>query len=66
MHLIKLFTIEAKQLKAPEEIIAIAQARWDAKQAKDWVKADEFVTNFESERLTVNDSKDDFALEPRE
>ena len=63
---LKLFTIEAKQLNAPEEIIAIAQARWDAKQAKDWGKADEFRDELLAKGWTVNDSKDGFAIEPKE
>lgn len=63
---LKLFTIEAKHIDAPEEIIALAQARWDAKQAKDWVKADEFRDELLAKGWTVNDSKDGFVLEPAE
>ncbi|HBR93183.1 MAG TPA: cysteine--tRNA ligase, partial [Opitutae bacterium] len=36
---LELFTVEAKQVDAPEEIVALAQERWEAKQAKDWGKA---------------------------
>ena len=63
---LKLFTIEAKHVDAPEEIIALAQARWDAKQSKDWVKADEFRDELLAKGWTVNDSKDGFAIEPTE
>tara|TARA_B100000989_G_scaffold203829_1_gene154239 strand:- start:748 stop:1377 length:630 start_codon:yes stop_codon:yes gene_type:complete len=63
---LKLFTIEATQLNAPEEIIAIAQARWDAKQAKDWGEADKFRDELLAKGWTVNDSKDGFAVEPKE
>jgi cysteinyl-tRNA synthetase len=63
---LKLFTIEAKHLDAPEEIIALAQARWDAKQSKDWVKADEFRDELLAKGWTVNDSKEGFSIEPTE
>ena len=63
---LKLFTIETKHVEAPEEIIALAHARWEAKQAKDWVKADEFRDKLLAKGWTVNDSKDDFAIEPAE
>ena len=63
---LKLFTIETKHVEAPEEIIALAQARWEAKQAKDWVKADELRDELLAKGWTVNDSKDDFAIEPAE
>jgi cysteinyl-tRNA synthetase len=63
---LKLFTIEAKHVDAPEEIIALAQARWDAKQAKDWIKADEFRDELLTKGWTINDSKDGFAIEPTE
>jgi cysteinyl-tRNA synthetase len=63
---LELFTIEAKHLDAPEEIIALAQARWDAKQSKDWVKADEFRDELLAKGWTVNDSKEGFAIEPTE
>jgi cysteinyl-tRNA synthetase len=63
---LELFTIEAKHLDAPEEIIALSQARWDAKQSKDWVKADEFRDELLARGWTVNDSKDGFTIEPKE
>ena len=63
---LELFTIAAKQLDAPEEIIALAQARWDAKQAKDWGKADEFRDELLAKGWKVNDSKDGFVVEPKE
>ena len=61
---LELFTIEAKNVNAPEEIVALAQARWDAKQAKDWGKADEFRNELLAKGWTVNDSKDGFDIEP--
>jgi cysteinyl-tRNA synthetase len=63
---LELFTVEAKQLYAPEEIIALAQARWGAKQAKDWGKADKFRDELLAKGWTVIDKKDGFAIEPKE
>lgn len=61
---IELFTTESATIDAPEEIVSLAQARWDAKQAKDWVKADELRDRLLAEGWVVKDSKDGFALEP--
>ena len=61
---IELFTTEAVTIDAPEEIVSLAQARWDAKQAKDWAKADELRDRLLAEGWVVKDSKDGFALEP--
>jgi cysteinyl-tRNA synthetase len=63
---LELFTLEAKQLEAPEEIVALAQARWEAKQAKDWGEADQFRDELLAKGWTVTDNKDGFALEPKE
>ena len=62
---LELFTVETKQLDAPEEIIALAQARWDAKQAKDWGKADEFRDELLAKGWTITDNKDGFTIEPK-
>jgi cysteinyl-tRNA synthetase len=61
---LELFTVEAKKSDAPEEILALAQQRWDAKQAKDWAKADELRNALLAEGWVVKDSKDGFELEP--
>lgn len=61
---LELFTVEAKQVDAPEEVIALAQQRWEAKQAKDWAKADELRDAILTAGWTVKDSKDGFNLEP--
>ena len=61
---LELFTVEAKQVDAPEEVIALAQQRWEAKQAKDWAKADELRDAILTAGWTVKDSKDGFDLEP--
>jgi len=50
-------------VEAPEEIRALAQARWDAKQAKDWAKSDELRDQITVAGWTVLDSKDGFDLQ---
>jgi len=61
---IELFTVEEKKIDAPEAIIALAQLRWDAKQAKDWTKADQLRDELLAKGWTVKDAKDGFDLEP--
>lgn len=61
---IELFTVKEKKIDAPEDIIALAQQRWDAKQAKDWGKADELRDALLAKGWVVKDSKDGFDLEP--
>ncbi len=63
---LQLFTVEARQVDAPEEIVALAQQRWDAKQAKEWGKADELREALLSEGWVVKDGKDGFELEPKD
>jgi len=60
---LELFTVEAKQVDAPEAIIALAQERWEAKQAKDWAKADALRDKVLAEGWVIKDSKDGFDLE---
>ena len=62
---IKLFTVEEKKVDAPEEVIVLAQARWDAKEAKDWGKADELRDELLAQGWIVKDSKDGFDLEAK-
>tara|TARA_B100001971_G_scaffold210140_1_gene235013 strand:+ start:8042 stop:9493 length:1452 start_codon:yes stop_codon:yes gene_type:complete len=63
---LELFTVEAKQVDAPEEIVALAQERWEAKQAKDWGKADELRDALLAQGWVVKDSKDGFELEAQD
>ncbi len=60
---LELYTVEEKQIDAPEEIVALAQQRWDAKQAKDWGKADELRDTLLAQGWVVKDGKDGFELE---
>ncbi|HKK17794.1 MAG TPA: cysteine--tRNA ligase [Opitutales bacterium] len=62
---IELFTVEAKQVDAPDEIVALAQERWDAKKAKDFAKADALRDELMEKGWVVKDGKDSFELEPK-
>ncbi len=46
----------------PAEIMAIAEERWQAKQAKDWTKADELRKKLFELGYSVKDSKTDFKV----
>ncbi|MEM8867432.1 MAG: class I tRNA ligase family protein, partial [Verrucomicrobiota bacterium] len=59
---LELFTVQPMQTDAPEEVVALAQARWEAKQAKDWAKADEIRDLIFAAGWVVKDSKDGFEL----
>lgn len=60
---LELFTVEAKKNDAPDKVFALAQARWDAKQAKDWGKADELRDALLAQGWIVKDRKDGFEIE---
>lgn len=62
---LELFTAEDKKVDAPEPIVALAQQRWDAKQSKDWGKADELRDTLLAEGWVVKDTKDGFKLEKK-
>jgi cysteinyl-tRNA synthetase len=62
---LKLFTVEIKKTDAPDDIVALAQTRWNAKQAKDWGKADELRDELLNQGWVVKDGKDGFELEPK-
>ncbi len=59
-----LFTTEKKQIDAPDKVITLAQQRWEAKQAQNWVRADELRDILFDQGWVVKDSKDGFTLEP--
>ncbi len=48
----------------PEEITALAQARWDAKQARDFPRADALRAELTEKGWTVLDRKDGFSVAP--
>ena len=60
---LELFTVDVATVDAPSDIVALAQARWVAKQAKDWGKADELRDALLAEGWVVKDNKDGFDLE---
>lgn len=55
--------VEKPSVEAPEEIKALAQQRWDAKQAKDWTAADQLRAAIQEKGWLVKDTKDGFHLE---
>ncbi|MFP4259866.1 MAG: cysteine--tRNA ligase [Opitutales bacterium] len=60
---LELFSVEEKENDAPEAILALAQERWDAKQAKDFAKADALRDELLKQGWSVKDTKDGFELE---
>lgn len=49
-------------IDVPAEIQALAQQRWDAKQAKDWVAADALRKQVEAAGWLIKDSKEGFTV----
>jgi cysteinyl-tRNA synthetase len=62
---LRLFTVERKPVDAPADIAALAQERWDAKQAKDFARADALRDRLLEKGWTVKDAKDGYELAPR-
>ena len=52
---------EAK-FEAPADVVELAQARWQAKKARDWGKADELRAQIKAKGWEVFDKKDGFDL----
>ncbi len=60
---LQLFTEEEKSpIDAPGEMVAIAQERWEAKQNKNWAKADELRDVLLEKGWVIKDNKDSFDL----
>ncbi|MCH2387287.1 MAG: cysteine--tRNA ligase [Opitutales bacterium] len=55
--------IEKPKIEAPEEIKELAQARWEAKQSKDWAAADDLRDRVQAKGWKILDRKDGFDLE---
>lgn len=55
--------LEKPKVDAPEEIKALAQKRWNAKQAKDWPAADALRAELEAAGWKALDRKDGYNLE---
>jgi cysteinyl-tRNA synthetase len=45
-------------------VLALAQQRWEAKQAREWAQADELRDALLAEGWVVKDRKDGYDLEP--
>jgi cysteinyl-tRNA synthetase len=52
-------------IDVPAEIQALAQKRWDAKQAKDWAAADTLRKELEASGWIIKDSKEGFTVIPK-
>ena len=59
---LQLFIEDEKPDDAPADILALAQERWDAKQAKNWSKADELRDVLLAKGWQISDKKDGFDL----
>lgn len=62
---LELYKTEEKIIDAPADIIALANARWEAKQSKDFDKSDSLREELIEKGWVVNDEKDGFNLEHR-
>jgi cysteinyl-tRNA synthetase len=54
--------LEEVAADVPADIQALAQQRWDAKQAKDWATADTLRKQLEAAGWLIKDSKDGFTV----
>ena len=54
--------LPVEKISAPPDIVALAQARWDAKQAKDFAKADALRKELIARGWKTLDRKDGFEL----
>lgn len=55
---------ESKSVKAPAEIIELAQKRWEAKQSKDWTVSDQIRDELAVKGWTIKDSSDGYEVIP--
>ncbi|MCG8525474.1 MAG: cysteine--tRNA ligase, partial [Opitutales bacterium] len=54
--------LEEEAVEVPEAIQKLAQARWEAKRAKDWEEADRLRGELQNQGWAVKDSKDGFVV----
>ena len=62
---LELFSIEKKKIDAPEAVVSLAQERWEAKQVRDFAKADALRVELLKQGWIVKDAKDGFELEAK-
>jgi cysteinyl-tRNA synthetase len=53
---------EAEEAEIPEEIATLAEARWQAKLAKDWPAADVARKELDAAGWIIKDSKDSYQI----
>lgn len=61
---LSLFVSEERTVEVPQAIADLAQARWDAKQAKNWAMADQLRAELTAAGWQVKDHKDGYDLMP--
>ncbi len=61
---IQVFNDQTKALSAPQSVIELAKQRWDAKQNKDYAKADALRVEIQAEGWDIKDTPTHFELFP--
>ncbi|MCH2036396.1 MAG: cysteine--tRNA ligase [Puniceicoccaceae bacterium] len=59
---LNLFTTCDHEVTVPNDILALAEERWEAKQARDWDKADQLRSTLLAKGWNIKDSKEGFNL----
>ena len=59
---LNLFTACDQDATVPDDILELAKQRWEAKQARDWDKADQLRGTLLAKGWNIEDSKDGFNL----
>lgn len=62
---LQLFTEKKAPPEAPDEIIKMAKDRWEAKQAKDYPRADALRNTLLQEGWIIKDSNESYEIEPK-
>lgn len=66
LYALGLVLFSEKEEEAPEEVVALAKQRWEAKQVKDFAAADAFREKIEALGWKVLDEAEGYALKPLE
>lgn len=56
---------EEKSAEIPEEIVTLAELRWQAKQNKDWASADKYRAEILEKGFVILDAKDGYKIEKK-
>ena len=54
---------EQNNTDVPEEVISLAELRWEAKSSKDWPEADRIRDEIKKTGWLIKDTKDSYLLE---